>query len=73
MPRIITRLRRREAPRQCFFCAEGKFPSYKEYEVLKNFLTPRGKILAKLRSGICAKHQRALARAIKRAREVALL
>lgn len=73
MPRIITRLRRREAPRECFFCTEDKTPSYKEHEVLKNFLTPRGKILANLRSGVCSKHQRVLAREIKRAREVALL
>lgn len=72
MPRIITRLRRREAPRECFFCVENKTPSYKEYEVLKTFLTPRSKIVGGTRSGLCAKHQRRLAREVKRAREVAL-
>jgi len=46
---------------------------YKDVEQLKKFLTERGKILPHRVTGNCAKHQRQLARAIKRARFMALL
>jgi len=57
----------------CSFCQEGKEPDFKEVETLKKYLTERGKILGKDRTGLCAKHQRALATAVKRARFLALL
>jgi small subunit ribosomal protein S18 len=46
---------------------------YKEPRALKYFTTERGKIIPRRISGACAKHQRALTHAIKRARTIALL
>lgn len=58
----------------CAFCAEKKETiDYKDYGVLRRFTTDRGRIIPRRISGTCAKHQRALARAIKRARIIALL
>jgi small subunit ribosomal protein S18 len=58
----------------CYFCKNRIHEiDYKDYELLRKFMTPRGKILPRRNTGTCAKHQRQLARAIKRAREMALL
>lgn len=57
----------------CRFCKESRIPSYKEWEGIAGLTTDRGKIMARERSGVCAKHQRQLTRAIKRARHLALL
>ena len=46
---------------------------YKEVEKLRNFISDRAKIAPRRRTGTCAKHQRTLATAIKRARHLALL
>lgn len=59
--------------RQCAFCEAKKEPDYKDIEFVSRFVTDRGKIVARIRSGVCAKHQRRLSRAIKRARHLALL
>lgn len=59
--------------KNCYFCKEGKDPDYKELPVLEEFLTERGKILARSKTGVCSKHQKRLARAVKRARFLALL
>ncbi len=59
--------------KKCQFCKDKTVPSYKDSSVLKRYLTERGKILPRLRSGICAKHQRRLAQSIKHARHLALL
>jgi small subunit ribosomal protein S18 len=61
------------AKKTCYFCEKGKEPSYKEYEELAKFLSERGKIIGRRQTGVCAKHQRILAREIKRARQLALL
>ena len=58
---------------KCYYCQNKQLPDYKEFEVLKKFVNDRGKILSRGRSGVCAKHQRALARSIKQARHLALL
>jgi len=58
---------------KCFFCQNEKLPDYKEFEVLSKFLSDRGKILGRDKSGACARHQRSLAREIKHARHLALL
>ena len=50
-----------------------EMPDYKKWEVLTNFITERGKILPRARTGIGAKIQRRLTREIKRARHLALL
>lgn len=58
----------------CQFCAEkDSVVDYKNVETLKKFVSERGKILPRRISGTCAKHQRELTIAIKRARHVALL
>jgi len=58
----------------CRFCADSSLSiDYKEPKKLKYFITERGKIIPRRISGTCAKHQRALTHAIKRARTIALL
>jgi len=58
----------------CAFCADkSKDIDYKDTAKLKRFLTERGKIQPRRASGVCAKHQRELAMAVKRARMMALL
>ncbi len=60
-------------PKNCYFCQNKISPDYKNPEVLKNYLTERGKIVGKDRAGLCSKHQRQLAVAIKRSRFLGLL
>ena len=55
------------------FATTGTVPDYKDYEKLRRYVNPQGKILPRRRSGLSAKNQRLLARAIKRARHLALL
>ena len=58
----------------CSFCSEHvKVIDYKEPARLQRYISDRGKILPRRGTGTCAKHQRALALAIKRARHLALL
>ena len=58
----------------CQFCADKtERIDYKDVEKLRRYVTERGKILPKRITGNCAKHQRALTVAIKRARHVALM
>ncbi|MFH1980512.1 MAG: 30S ribosomal protein S18 [Pseudomonadota bacterium] len=58
----------------CRFCADTSLAiDYKETRTLKYFITERGKIIPRRISGTCAKHQRSLTVAIKRARTIALL
>lgn len=60
--------------KSCRFCADKNIVlDYKEIKLLRNFVTERGKIIPRRISGNCAKHQRALTGAIKRARNIALL
>jgi len=64
---------RKGAKKSCYFCDRGKEPSYKDYEELARFISERGKIIGRRQTGVCFKHQRILAREIKRARQLALL
>ena len=58
----------------CPICESGiRIVDYKDERVLSRFTTERGKILPSRLSGMCARHQRQLTRAIKRARHLALL
>ena len=60
--------------RQCRFCANPKMKiDYKDIETLSRFVSDHGKIRSRRQTGTCAKHQRALTLAIKRARAIALL
>ena len=65
-------MRRRK--KVCIFCVDKvDFVDYKDSAKLRKFISERGKILPRRISGTCAKHQRDLNTAIKRARQVALL
>ncbi len=58
----------------CRFCADKKIDiDYKNPRILKFFVTERGKIVPRRISGNCAKHQREITVAIKRARNIAIL
>lgn len=59
--------------KQCQFCKEKNESDYKEFEKLSRYLSSTGKITPRKINGNCAKHQRRLAQAIKRARFLALL
>jgi small subunit ribosomal protein S18 len=58
----------------CAFCLEKtRTIDYKDVATLRRFLTDRGKIRSRRKTGTCARHQRRLAVAVKRARHLALL
>ena len=58
----------------CRFCADSSMEiNYKDPKSLRYFITERGKIIPRRISGTCARHQRSLTLAIKRARTIALL
>ena len=58
----------------CRFCSDSNLDiAYKDYNTLRHFITERGKIIPRRISGNCAKHQRELARAIKRARVLSIM
>lgn len=59
--------------KRCQFCKEGNEPDYKKFEKLNTYLSSAGKITPRKINGNCAKHQRRLAQAVKRARFLALL
>ena len=58
----------------CRFCADRDIIiNYKDPKVLRSFVSERGKIIPRRIFGTCAKHQRELTEAIKRARQIALM
>ncbi|CAM2061252.1 30S ribosomal subunit protein S18 [Desulfovibrionales bacterium] len=58
----------------CRFCANNDLPlDYKRPDILVEFITERGKLIARRITGTCAKHQRRLTTEIKRARQMALM
>ncbi|HLC89583.1 MAG TPA: 30S ribosomal protein S18 [Patescibacteria group bacterium] len=61
--------------RQCYFCINNfsEEIDYKDTQTLRRFISSYAKIVPRKRSGVCTKHQRKLATAIKRARTMALL
>lgn len=62
----------RRRKKVCVFCGEQKI-DYKDVATLKKFVSERGKILPRRITGTCAKDQRAITVAIKRARHIALM
>lgn len=65
-----------EAPKEktCHFCAHNyQEIDYKDFQTLQRFISSYAKILPRRRTGTCARHQRKLARAVKHARQMALL
>ena len=64
----------RKRRKGCAFCVDKvEYIDYKDIAKLRKYMSDRAKILPKRATGTCAKHQRALTEAIKRARQVALL
>ncbi len=70
MTKFVKRLQR---AKRCPLCAVDAYVDYKDVALLKKFVSERGKILGRARSGICAKHQRQVTKNIKRARYMALM
>ena len=69
--RVVKRMPKRKV---CAFCVEkSEGIDYKDVAKLKKYITEKGKILPSRMSGTCARHQRELSTAIKRARNMALL
>lgn len=64
-------IRRRK--KVCVFCGKDNEIDYKDSAKLRKYISERGKILPRRVTGTCAKHQRALTSAVKRARHVAIL
>jgi small subunit ribosomal protein S18 len=65
---------RRPKKKICHFCANKVAGiDYKDYPTIRRYSSERGKILPRRISGNCAKHQRELTQAIKRARNIALI
>ncbi len=62
----------RRRKKVCIMC-EGKTLDYKDLDTIKKFISEKGKILPRRATGTCAKHQREVARQVKRAREIALI
>lgn len=64
----------RVTPKVCIFCAQDvASPEPEDADALRRFLSPQAKILPRRKTGVCAKHQRQVARAIKQAREIGYL
>ncbi len=62
----------RRKKKVCLMCT-GKTFNYKDVDILKKYINERGKILPRRVTGNCARHQRYMAREIKRARAIGLL
>ena len=73
-PRERIRGRSKRRPKFCYYCVEKQEKvDYKDVEKLRKYISERGKIIPRRVTGNCAKHQRQLTEAIKRARYMALL
>jgi small subunit ribosomal protein S18 len=59
--------------KECVWCKEKNAPTWQDYEKMKEFLSSRARILSAPITGVCMKHQRQLASAIKQARHLAIL
>lgn len=65
--------KRRGREKGCSFCLSKTNPRWEDYEKFYEFLSPRGRILGAVYTGVCAKHQRKLVKVVKQARHLALL
>ena len=65
--------KKKKRKKVCVFCGKDNTIDYKDTAKLKKYVSERGKILPRRITGTCAKHQRALTVAVKRARHVALM
>jgi small subunit ribosomal protein S18 len=67
------RPQRKRRKKVCIFCADKFMPDYKKIDLMKRFVSSRGKIQTMRTSGCCAKHQRAVAGEVKKARQLGFL
>lgn len=65
--------KRKGREKGCTFCKNKTIPNWEDHEKYHEFLSPRGRIMGSQFTGVCAKHQRKLVKAIKQARHLALL
>lgn len=63
----------RNRAKVCPFCKSKTLPRWEDHEILKDFLSPRSRIISAQFSGVCVKHQRVLSKAVKQARHLGLL
>ena len=64
----------KELKRSCYYCVNSRLSvDYKDINTLRRFVSSYMKIAPRRRSGLCAKHQRQVALAIKRARQASLM
>ncbi|MBP3706614.1 MAG: 30S ribosomal protein S18 [Clostridia bacterium] len=74
MEKMDKPLRKKARKKVCLFCADRvEAIDYKDVARLRKFVSERAKILPRRATGTCAKHQREITTAIKRARQIALL
>lgn len=74
MPRKSTRAPAPQEPLKCYLCEHNLDKlDYKDYYTLRRFVTLQGKIRPPRKTGTCTRHQRVVARAVKRARVMAVL
>lgn len=69
-------LRRSHRKKVCIFCVEKGRPErvdYKDVEFVRRFISDRGRILSRSHTGCCAEHQRIVAQAVKRSRQIGLI
>jgi small subunit ribosomal protein S18 len=67
-------IHKRTSKKICYLCENKlKKPDYKDDKVIRRFINERGKIIPRRVSGSCARHQRQIARAVKRARQIAII
>ncbi len=72
--KVVKKFRKPAKKKVCAFCVAGeKEIDYKDVAKIKKYITEKGKILPRRQTGVCSRHQRWLALAIKRARNMALL
>jgi len=65
--------KRKGKEKSCPFCKDKAALCWQDYEKLKEYLSPRSRIIASQYSGVCSKHQKRVAQVIKQARHLALL
>lgn len=73
MPMQRRTIKKIKVARNCPFCEKKFEPDYKETGIISKYMSERGKILGRGRTGLCSKHQGRVTEAIKHARHVALL
>lgn len=70
---VARKIKKIISPKNCVYCDEKREPWFSDTKTLEKFVTERGKLLSRARTGLCAKHQRRVTTSIKHARHLALM